>query len=67
MTVGPVERNMLARIKGGSHVIAGLIENRGQIGIEKYIYIYIEREREYELDHKKLQRKIERNLGLIFL
>jgi hypothetical protein len=54
---------MLARIKGGSHVIAGLIENRGQIGIEIYIY----REREYELDHKKLQRKIERNLGLIFL
>jgi hypothetical protein len=33
---------MLARIKGGSHVIAGLIENRGQIGIEKYIYIYRE-------------------------
>jgi hypothetical protein len=53
---------MLARIKGGPHVIAGLIENRGQIGIEK-----IYREREYELDHKKLQRKIERNLGDLFM
>jgi hypothetical protein len=34
-TVGLAERNVIARIKGGPRVTVGLIENRGQIGIEK--------------------------------
>jgi hypothetical protein len=50
---------MLARIKGGPRVIAGLIENRFWNGIGKNL------ERYDELDHKKIQRKIERNLSLI--
>jgi hypothetical protein len=34
---GPADRNVIARIKGGSRVTAGLIENRGHIGIKKEI------------------------------
>jgi hypothetical protein len=53
---------MLARIKGGPHVIAGLIENRGQIGIEK-----VYRERESMSWTIKSYRERLREIWVIFL